>query len=185
MDIQSLPANFLFVCRYMIDQIEKGYSNVASDRGGETKYGISKKTYPHLDIANLTYDAAIWLYWNDFWCAARCDKLPIRMATFVFDGAVQHRRLPNGGFIGAQFLQQALGVTADGVIGPQTLQRAWASKNNVEVLPSAFSLRTLFYDDIVSADSTQRANQKGWRKRMFLLAIFIGGFVPEPEEVRR
>jgi hypothetical protein len=46
---------------------EGGYANNASDLGGETKYGISKRSYPHLDIKNLTLDQARQIYYFDFW----------------------------------------------------------------------------------------------------------------------
>ena len=32
---------------------EGGYVNDPNDAGGETKWGISKRSYPYLDIANL------------------------------------------------------------------------------------------------------------------------------------
>lgn len=38
--------------------VEGGYVNDPNDPGGETKYGISKRSYPHVDIKNLTKDDA-------------------------------------------------------------------------------------------------------------------------------
>jgi len=38
----------------VILQHEGGYVNDPNDAGGATKYGISQRTYPNLDIANLT-----------------------------------------------------------------------------------------------------------------------------------
>src|SRR5690606_28008981 len=43
---------------------EGGYVNNPSDPGGETKYGISKRSYPELDIANLTQEDAIAIYYR-------------------------------------------------------------------------------------------------------------------------
>ena len=37
---------------------EGEYSNDPNDPGGETKWGISKRAYPNLDIKNLTRDGA-------------------------------------------------------------------------------------------------------------------------------
>jgi lysozyme family protein len=54
--------------------IEGGYSFDLGDPGGETKYGISKRTYPHLDIKNLTLDDAKWLYSKDYWNLCNCDS---------------------------------------------------------------------------------------------------------------
>lgn len=54
---------------------EGGYVNDPKDPGGETKYGVSKKAYPNLDIARLTVDEAIEIYKNDYWIPARVDSL--------------------------------------------------------------------------------------------------------------
>ena len=45
--------------------IEGGYVNDPKDKGGETKYGISKRSYPHLDIKNLTLNEAEYIYYNE------------------------------------------------------------------------------------------------------------------------
>lgn len=46
---------------------EGGYSNDLRDPGGETKYGISKRSYPHLDIKTLTRAQVKPIYRADFW----------------------------------------------------------------------------------------------------------------------
>lgn len=48
-------------------QHEGGYVNDPNDPGGETKYGISKRSYPHLDIKGLTIEEARHIYFRDFW----------------------------------------------------------------------------------------------------------------------
>ena len=46
---------------------EDGYVNNPSDPGGETKWGISKRAFPDVDIANLTRDDAKALYKTHYW----------------------------------------------------------------------------------------------------------------------
>lgn len=46
---------------------EGGYVNDPHDPGGETNFGISKRSYPHLDIKTLTKAEAIEIYRQDFW----------------------------------------------------------------------------------------------------------------------
>lgn len=41
---------------------------ITHDSGGLTRYGVSQKAYPHLDIANLTVDGAKQVYFTDYWC---------------------------------------------------------------------------------------------------------------------
>ena len=48
---------------------EGGYVNNPADPGGETKYGISKRAYPKLDIANLTLEQARDIYYRDYYRA--------------------------------------------------------------------------------------------------------------------
>jgi len=67
---------------------EGGYSNDPNDSGGETKYGISKKSYPNLDIKNLTIEKAKEIYYRDYWLKANCDKLFSPLNIIVFDTAV-------------------------------------------------------------------------------------------------
>jgi len=67
---------------------EGGYIDDKSDPGGETKYGISKRSYPALDIKNLTMDEAKAIYRKDYWERSGCDGVPWPMCLVVFDTAV-------------------------------------------------------------------------------------------------
>jgi|WetSurMetagenome_2_1015567.scaffolds.fasta_scaffold711481_1 lysozyme family protein len=69
---------------------EGGYSNDPKDPGGETKYGISKRAYPDLIIANLTPDEAIEIYRKDYWEPCRADQLSDSLSILHFDSAVVH-----------------------------------------------------------------------------------------------
>lgn len=96
---------------------EGGYVNHPADPGGETKYGISKRSYPGEDIKGMTLDRAKEIYLRDFWGPSGCDALPPVVRFDVFDMAV------NSGVRAAiRCLQGAVGETVDGVLGPRTLQ---------------------------------------------------------------
>lgn len=41
---------------------EGGYSDDPDDDGGETKFGISKRSYPHVDVDALTIEQAKVIY---------------------------------------------------------------------------------------------------------------------------
>jgi lysozyme family protein len=58
------------------------------DPGKLTKYGISSRAYPHLDIASLTREAATDIYRQDYFKKAGCDELPERLAILVFGSAI-------------------------------------------------------------------------------------------------
>ena len=67
---------------------EGGYVDDKKDTGGETKYGISKKQYPDLDIPSLTMWQARDIYYRDYWTRCKCDLLPDCLSVMVFDFAV-------------------------------------------------------------------------------------------------
>lgn len=68
--------------------LEGGYVNDPNDPGGETKFGISKRAYPNVDIKNLSLIDAKDLYWRDYWVAGCCDIYEWPMSLFVFDASV-------------------------------------------------------------------------------------------------
>ena len=98
---------------------EGGYTNDPQDPGGETKYGISKRSYPGEDIANLTLDRAKQLYQRDFWGPSGCDAVPDKLKYEMFDMGVN-----TGPKEAVRVLQRALGAVVDGDFGPNTVLRA-------------------------------------------------------------
>ena len=96
---------------------EGSYVNDPHDPGGETNFGVSKRSYPGEDIAGMTIDRAKTLYLRDFWGPAGCDAMPDAAKFQVFDTAV------NSGVRRAVCLvQQTVDATVDGILGPATLQ---------------------------------------------------------------
>ncbi|KAB7767620.1 glycoside hydrolase family 108 protein [Xanthomonas maliensis] len=95
---------------------EGGYVNDPQDPGGETQWGISKRSYPQLNIRALTRADAIAIYRRDFWARVQGDKLPDEFAFQALDAAVNH-----GIGNAVRWMQRAAGVADDGVIGPVTL----------------------------------------------------------------
>lgn len=95
---------------------EGGYVNNRVDPAGETKYGISRRSYPGEDIAGMTVERAKVIYRRDYWGPAGCDALPDSAKLQVFDAAVNSGVTP-----AIRLVQRACGTTADGVLGPQTL----------------------------------------------------------------
>lgn len=95
---------------------EGGYVNDPKDPGGETKFGVSKRAYPGEDVAGLTLERAKALYLRDYWDVIHADELPKHVRFAVFDAAV------NSGVRQAiKWLQRAVGVNDDGIIGHKTL----------------------------------------------------------------
>ena len=135
---------------------EGGYVNNAKDPGGETNWGISKRSYPQIDIKNLSREGAKAIYKTDYWDRAQCDRLPPTLAYLLFDCAV------NSGIGQAvRFLQRAVGVADDGQIGPLTL--AAVQRIDQESLCAKFLGQRL---DFMTRLSTWDVFGKGWARRI-------------------
>jgi Glycosyl hydrolase 108 len=83
---------------------EGGYTNDPSDPGGETKWGISKKSHPALDIKNLTAQQCAQIYFDEYWAASKSNTQEFPNCTIVFDSAVNcgvSRALSFGGVLSA------------------------------------------------------------------------------------
>ncbi len=85
---------------------EGGYVNNPNDPGGETKFGISRKAHPKVDIKNLTEDQAREIYKRDYWQPCGADLLDDHLALIHFDTAV------NMGLKRAETLLEASGQDA-------------------------------------------------------------------------
>lgn len=77
----DIAINFVF-------QKEGGYVNDPDDPGGETNFGISRKSFPNIDIKNLTANEAKSIYREKYWDACGCDDIPSPLDVVMFDTAV-------------------------------------------------------------------------------------------------
>lgn len=133
---------------------EGGYVNDPRDPGGETNWGISKRSYPNVDIKNLTRDGAKAIYLADFWSPLGDADPAIKFQ--VFDFAV------NGGLpTGLRKLQAAVGVADDGHWGPVSDAALKAMELN-DVLMRFNAQRLRFY----TALSKWPDYGKGWTNRV-------------------
>lgn len=124
----------------MFDRLVKAegdYVNDPNDPGGETNYGINKRSYPSVNIAALTRDGAKAIYARDFWSRIDADKLPSSVAYQTFDFAVN-----SGIETAVRKLQAAVGVADDGYWGAVSASAAAAlSESDMIFLLMAQRLR--------------------------------------------
>ena len=135
---------------------EGGYVNDPRDPGGETKYGISKRANPDVDIRNLTLAKAQWIYRQRYWLPLHADAMPEAVAVQVFDAAVNHGIKP-----AVRMLQRALQVQDDGVIGPVTLN-AMVSIDDARFVAHFAAERLSYYTDLAGWEAFGR----GWTRRV-------------------
>lgn len=148
----------------IILDLEKGYVNNPNDPGGETNFGISKRSYPNVDIKNLTVDAAKDIYKKDYWDKCKIDFLPSYLRLAVFDASIIQ-----GPEVAIGLLQAALGVKVDGDLGPATLG-AVAKANKEKLLLQYIERRW----DRMSRGRAFVHFAEGWGNRLFKIILTSG-----------
>lgn len=143
---------------------EGGYINNPQDPGGETKFGISKKTYPSLDIKTLSQDQAKEIYYQDYWLKNNLDKIDNpEVAAAALDTVVNHGR-------GPYLIQQALqklgkGISIDGRIGPDTLSLINSTPPSL-FLSALYDTRKAYYNGLIQSNPALNVYLKGWLSRI-------------------
>lgn len=134
---------------------EGGYVNDPADPGGETNWGICKRSYPTVDIKNLTRDGAKFIYMRDFWTPIASKVKDAALVFQLFDAAINH-----GMDNATRFLQRALDVVDDGHFGPRsTAALVMADVKDVHLLFMAE--RFEFWAKLIRFDRFGR----GWVRR--------------------
>lgn len=155
----SLPQAIAFV-------LAKETGELTEDSGGLSRWGISRASHPELtedQIRAMTAAQAGQIFADSYW-PARADELPDYFSIPLLASCVLQGRET-----GVEILQSALGVHADGSIGPQTIQAARLAN------PRAFLAR--FVAEQVRhlrQDSTWQADGIGWVERATEAALISG-----------
>ena len=152
---------------------EGGYVDHPADRGGPTKYGITLRTLSRWrgsraipeDVRALTKGQARRIYRHLYIEKPGFDRIDdSRLRTLVVDCGVHH-----GVSKAARWLQRAVGVKADGRVGPVTLGAVNAAPPKA-VRCRLLASRSISFGAIITADPSQAAFARGWMRR---LAKFI------------
>lgn len=158
-------------------QHEGGWANVAGDSGGETYAGIARRYHPHwhgwgivdavkgkkhgqfIDNSMLRMHVKDF-YRQQFWSKMHGDLIQSqRVANFTYDFFV------NSGAGGLKEVQRAVGVTADGRIGPRSL-KALNEANEDELMNKLIAARIDFVVSIVIRKPSQAKFLNGWLRRI-------------------
>lgn len=143
---------------------EGGWSNHKDDPGGMTNHGCTKATWEkwcgrpvtEAEMRALTQADVAPLYKTKYWDKVKADELPAGVDYVVFDTAIN-----SGPGRAAKLLQEAIGTTPDGAIGPLTL-RAVAAMPAADVI-NTFQDRRLAYLQTLPTWSTFG---RGWGRRV-------------------
>lgn len=175
--MKALSKDFLYALKLVL-AYEGGYTNDPHDPGGETNLGILHTEYdryrrelglPTRSVKSLTRDEAADIYFRKYWVATGCDTIPGPLNIALFDSAVN-----TGNRQATLFLQRALGVVADGRLGPTTLAAA-RKRNPRTVAVNLLLERVLFYHKL----NTFKYFGEGWLNRIARLAQALKLELPE------
>lgn len=147
-----------------IRQFEGGYVDHPRDPGGATNFGITQAVYDEYRISKKLAKRSVKqiaesevddIYLTRYANKIRYDDLPAGVDFATLDGAIN-----SGVSRGAKWLQGALGVSADGVVGAKTVAAATAA-DALKVIKAIYSKRTGFLRGL----STFSTFGKGWLSR--------------------
>jgi Putative secretion activating protein len=145
---------------------EGGWANHPADPGGATMKGVTQRVYtawrkaqglPDQSVRYISNSELKAIYRQNYWNVVRGDDLPSGLDYPTFDGGVN-----SGPPRGTKWLQGALGVKADGVVGIATLQAARSAPDKAAVARKACALRRSFLRGL----KTFSTFGKGWMRRV-------------------
>ncbi len=158
---------------------EGGYVNNPDDPGGATNKGVTQDTYNTYRINNqlptqgveLITDVEVHdIYFSMYWQPSQAALMVLPLAIVHFDTAV------NFGVGGAiEFLQEALGISADGIFGPGT-QTALLANNTAQTAQKIVQGRIDYRNQRVDTNPSQEVFLVGWLNR----DNDLGGFSESP-----
>ena len=141
---------------------EGGYVNDPKDLGGETKYGITKRFYPDVDIKNLTVEEAKQIYYDDYWVKNKVPQMPDNLKHIYFDMCINQ-----GKGTAVKVLQRAVNskggdLEVDGGLGPKTIE-AINKYKPCDNRTRCYRLK--HYYDLVNKKPEQEKFLFGWFRR--------------------
>jgi lysozyme family protein len=139
---------------------EGSYSDHIADPGGRTMYGITEMVAREIgyrgEMRELPLDLAKRIYLERYWKPISADDLPPEIRYAVFDAAVN-----SGVGQSVIWLQRALNVQMDGIIGPVTIRAAYAADPYL-LRAKILATRLKFMSNLTTWPSFGR----GWSRRI-------------------
>lgn len=177
MDSERMTETFERALAFTL-RFEGGYVNDPDDRGGETNMGITQSTYDQWNIyqdkllrsvKDITKKEVEMIYKTRYWSAGRCNHIASidpNLAVVHFDSCVNH-----GTGQAAKFLQRAIGVKADGVIGKVTMSRL--ERTHSDVVKNYIEQRKAFFRYITMKRAANQKFINGWLRRADELLKYV------------
>ena len=151
-------------CLALVLKSEGGYVNNPADPGGITNLGVTKDTWEayvgrtvdEAEMRGLTPNDVAPLYQRNYWDKVAANSLPVGVDYCLFDTAVN-----SGPSQAVKFIQRALNVVVDGVLGQQTIAAA-NQRDAAELIEQFCEERLQFMQSL----STWPTFGRGWQRRV-------------------
>ena len=125
-----------------------------------TKYGISAKSFPDVDIKNLTKDGAKEIYKEHYWDGNKVESLSEELRHIYFDMCVNQGRGRAVKILQQTANAKGANIAVDGGMGPMTI----AAVKDVE-LERVRAYRIKYYADLVTRKPDLEKFYFGWFRR--------------------
>jgi len=130
------------------------------DPGGTTRWGLSQRSHPELDLLHLTREQAEAIYRVEYWTRLRAAEMPAPVAVALMDWAVH-----SGVRFAARRLQRVLGVALDGIVGDATIA-ALAGRDAFEVALALTIARARHQGSLLQGNPSLVRFAGGWGARL-------------------
>lgn len=158
-------SDFGIACEVLL-KIEAGYSNSPNDPGGETNFGISKRSYPDLDIKSLTKEKAKSIYLRDFWTFYRLYEIENqRIATKMLLMVVNLPPKEAFKIVQKALIRVGKKVDLDGILGTNTIQTINSIYKVSFFLNNLVFELVAYYSNVANNNSSLMNNFCGWIRR--------------------
>jgi len=161
-------ANFDDVKKYILEAEGEKTSLLVGDYGGLSKFGISSRAFPSVDIKNLTWDEACKIYSDNFFYKYRLDLI----ADFVISAQVMLLFINMNPDHAARIVQLSLNdlgcnVNCDGILGSMSISEI----NKYPGVRERITVNSIkYYLALVDSDTSQLTNLRSWIRRVLLTA---------------
>ena len=156
--------------------LEGGYVDHPLDKGGATKFGITRKTLSEYrgykvsknDVAIMTEVEAYDIYYSLYYQKPRINNLPSEIQGIMLDMCVNHGPRNSIKILQKVIIESGLAVIkVDGINGSRTIgaaRRCTAVLGNY-MINALVDARIIFYKKIVESFPDQQVFLKGWLNR--------------------
>lgn len=152
----------------LLMELEGGFTDNPSDPGGATKWGISRRSHPDVDIVSLTEEGAKAIYKCDYWPPWMDSVMDWGVAAELFEQLVNMR--PRTAVKIWQRALRYLGadLAVDGEFGPVTLRNIndYSNRMRIPLLKALNGVQFVHFLKLVESGERFKVFSVGWLRRI-------------------